>query len=161
MMGKPLDKATVPRLLDDLDRRDRRRKVFGANGHDYELRPPLPAPVIQAFEMQHSVMMPEDYRYFLTEVGNGGAGPYYGVFPFGQQDGWDYCTWEAGGLVGDVSLPFPHVRAWNLPKSSWEKEPDPPPGLSLDEEDMLWEAWDEELETHDWNPAIGSDRGMM
>jgi len=52
------------------------------------------------------------------------------------------------------SRPFPHVIAWNLPESFWEQEPDPPPGLPVDEEDMLWEAGDEELEKHYWNPAI-------
>ena len=98
---------------------------------------------------------PSDYRSFLTEVGNGGAGPYYGLFPFGQQDdGFGVGAWEDGGLVGDLSQPFPHVAAWNVSESFWDGEPDPPPGTPPEEEDRLWEAWDEVLEVSYWNPAV-------
>jgi hypothetical protein len=61
----------------------------------------------------------------VTEIGNGGAGPYYGLFPFGQHDdSLGLRSWEDGNLLGDVSQPFPHVEAWNLPKSFWEQVPD-------------------------------------
>ncbi len=76
----------------------------------------------------------------MTEIGNGGAGPYYGVLPFGKDD--DDRDWEGGGLVGDLSKPFPHVTAWNLPVSFWDEEPNPPPGTPLGAEDELWEVWD-------------------
>jgi hypothetical protein len=95
--------------------------------------------------------LPEDYRRFLTEIGNGGAGPYYGVLPFGKDDVGD---WEGGGLVGDPSKPFPHMAAWNLPVSFWDEEPYPPPGTQPGEEDDLWEVWDKVLEERYWNPAI-------
>lgn len=26
-------------------------------------------------------MLPEEYRFFLTKIGNGRAGPDYGIFP--------------------------------------------------------------------------------
>ena len=75
-MSRIIDKSTVLQRLTELDRRDSRRKVFGANGHDYKLNPPLPVSVIEAFEQRHGVSLPEDYRRFITEIGNGGAGPY-------------------------------------------------------------------------------------
>ena len=152
-MSEPLDKPTVLRLLGELDRRDRHRRVFGAGVHQYRLNPPLPASVVEAFEARHGVSLPEDYRRFITEIGNGGAGPYYGLLPFGQGRRTTR-DWESGGLVGDLSQPFPHVAAWNLSESFWQGEPDPPPGTPPEEEDRLWEAWDEELEEHYWNPAI-------
>ena len=50
-MPEVFDRPTVLRLLAELDRRDPRRKVFGSGSHDYKLNPPLPASVIEAFEV--------------------------------------------------------------------------------------------------------------
>lgn len=44
--------------------------------------------------------MPEPYRRFLLEVGDGGAGPYYGLTRLGQTP-----EFPAG--------PFLHASAWN------------------------------------------------
>jgi len=82
-MSQPFNEEAVLRLLGDLNRRDPRRRVFGAGVHQYKPNPPLPVSVIGAFEERHGVSLPEDYRHFTTGIGNGGAGPYYGVLPFG------------------------------------------------------------------------------
>lgn len=154
-MHESFNMHTILRLLNDLDRRDPNRKIFGSNGHRYRLNPPLPLPTIEAFERQHRVLLPDDYRMFLTEIGNGGAGPAYGVFPFGQEDdGFEFCAWEEGSLVGDLSKRFRHTDAWNLPDLFWEQEPSPPPDVLPEDEDRLYEAWDRELEANYWNPAI-------
>jgi hypothetical protein len=151
-MPESFDKRTVLRLLGELDRRDRQRRVFGSGSHQYKLNPPLEVSVVEAFEERHGIALPGDYRLFITEISNGGAGPAYGVLPFGKDD--DDRDWEGGGLVGDPSKPFSHSTAWNLPESFWHGAPDPPPGTPLEEEDRLMEAWDRELEAHYWNPAI-------
>src|SRR6516165_6463110 len=149
-MSKTLDKSAIVQRLAEAAQRDRNRKVFGALGHHYKLNPTLAVSVIGAFEKLKGLSLPEDYRRFLTEIGNGGAGPYYGVLPFGKDDVGD---WEGGGLVGDPSKPFPHMAAWNLPVSFWDEEPYPPPGTQPGEEDDLWEVWDKVLEERYWNPA--------
>jgi hypothetical protein len=149
---RPFSKETVLRHLGDLDRRDRRRRVFGASAHQYRLNPALPVAVIEAFEGRHGISLPVDYRLFLTEIGGGGAGPYNGVLPFGKDD--DGRDWEGGGLVGDPGRPFPHTAAWNLPDSFWAGEPAWPPDTPVEEQDRLMEAWDRELERHYWHPAI-------
>ena len=151
-MPATLDRSDVLRLLDELGRRDPRRKVFGSGGHDYKLNPPLPVALVEAFEGRHGVSLPEDYRVFITEVGNGGAGPYYGVLPFGKDD--DDRDWEGGGLVGDLSRPFRHTASWNLSDSFWGAEPDWPPETPVEEQDRLIDAWDQELEEHYWHPSI-------
>lgn len=44
-----------------------------------DLRPPLTERALAEFESAHAVCLPADYRAFLTEVGNGGPGPGYGM----------------------------------------------------------------------------------
>jgi hypothetical protein len=154
MFGR-FDRRDIVALLNELDRWDPKRKLFGSNGHQYKLRPPLPGSVIEAFERQYGVALPQDYRYFITVIGDGGAGPFYGVFPFGQHDDChDYCAWDRGHLVGDFSKPFPHVTDWNLPASFWDNEPDLSPETPVEVQDKLMEAWDKELEEKYWNPSL-------
>src|SRR3954454_16307446 len=129
-MPATIDRSNVLRLLGELDRRDPRRKVFGSGGHDYKLNPPLPTSVIEAFEERHGVSLPEDYRHFLSEIGNGGDGPHYGRLTFCEdEDGRD---WGGGGVVGDPGKLFPHTVAWTLPASFWDCEPDWPPGTPVE-----------------------------
>jgi SMI1/KNR4 family protein SUKH-1 len=93
-----------------------RPKVFGAEGHRFKLNPPLSEVDVAQFENTHHIRLPEDYRRFITEIGNGGAGPYYGVFPLGYMDdqGFDLAPWDKPyGLVGDLAADFPHRESWN------------------------------------------------
>ncbi|APU15832.1 MULTISPECIES: SMI1/KNR4 family protein [Actinoalloteichus] len=54
-------------------------KSFGAAKHEFTLNPPLPESAIVGFEAEHGVTLPADYRRFLLELGDGGAGPSYGL----------------------------------------------------------------------------------
>jgi SMI1 / KNR4 family (SUKH-1) len=56
-------------------------EIFGSELHKYKLNPCLREAEIQAFEVKHHIQLPDDYRNFLLEVGNGGAGPGYGLMP--------------------------------------------------------------------------------
>lgn len=112
------DKKVVYSLIREMKLRDLLRRSFGAVGHHYKLNPPLLVEILTEFEVKHSLILPGEYRYFLAEIANGGAGPFYGVFPFGQQD--DGQEWKRGQLVGNLKTPFIHEQAWNEGgKKSW------------------------------------------
>jgi|GEM_PF-773053 hypothetical protein len=103
-------KSLLPRLID----LDRGSQLFGAKDHHYSLNAPLDESLVTAFEAEHELYLPDDYRYFLTEVGNGGAGPYYGVFPLGKSDSSPTGLENWDKLIGAISEPFPHRTAWNI-----------------------------------------------
>jgi SMI1/KNR4 family protein SUKH-1 len=90
-------------------------EVFGANGHKFAVNPTLSEAEVLAFETLHRVRLPADYREFLLRIGNGGAGPYYGVFPLGQMDDIEGTKpWrENDGFVGALSEPFALTNDWN------------------------------------------------
>ncbi|WP_431040631.1 SMI1/KNR4 family protein [Streptomyces sp. P1-3] len=75
--------------------------VFGADypgyGHDFELLPVLTEEQLHAVERRLGAGLPEEYRTFLLEVGAGGAGPDYGLFPIkppepGAPPGTGHCA---------------------------------------------------------------------
>ena len=112
--------------------------IFGEDSHRYELHRALSEEEVSAFEAEHGVRLPDDYRQFLTRVGNGGAGPYYGLFRLGEMDdGLDYGPW--GDFVGHLSLPFPHTNAWN----DLTGKPDDQMVPDSDEYDYLIETFDQ------------------
>jgi SMI1/KNR4 family protein SUKH-1 len=90
-------------------------KVFGSDGHEFELNPPLSEREVASFEASRGIRLPGDYRQFITEIGNGGAGPYYGVFPLGyMDDGFDSAPWDKPhSIVGDLAAEFRYREAWN------------------------------------------------
>jgi hypothetical protein len=90
--------------------------IFGVEGHQFVLNAPLSEAEVLAFENQHRVPLPADYRDFVRQIGNGGAGPYYGILPLGCMDGASagLQSWsERDGLLGVLSESFPHRDAWN------------------------------------------------
>jgi hypothetical protein len=89
--------------------------IFGSNSHEFKLNPTLSEEAVLQFERRHRVVLPEQYRGFLIHVGNGGAGPYYGLFKLGEMDdGFDNKPWnENDGFVGSLSSSFTHTGPWN------------------------------------------------
>ncbi|HEX6368908.1 MAG TPA: SMI1/KNR4 family protein [Longimicrobium sp.] len=71
--------AEIGDMLRQLRAADTGLRVFGAPAHGYRLHPPLSGGELRAFEATHGITLPEDYRLFLREIGNGGPGPAYGL----------------------------------------------------------------------------------
>jgi HEAT repeat protein len=75
-------RAEIDRILSKLKQvRRLDLESFGKENHAYRLNPVLSEQAVRAFEQQHRVRLPEDYRDFVLQAGNGGAGPYYGILP--------------------------------------------------------------------------------
>lgn len=130
--------------LERLRNAKRQPKVFGAESHGFKLNPTLSEAAVHKFEAKHRIRLPEDYRGFLIRLGNGGAGPFYGIFKLGEMDDCDDVQkWkENNGFVGVLSVPFPNAKAWN-DLTLQPKEID-----SEDEYEKAMDAFDE----HYWNP---------
>jgi hypothetical protein len=104
----------IRQMLDAFRGSDKRFFRFGASTHKYALNPSLTEEQIQAFEAKNNVRLPEDYRQFLLQLGNGGAGPYYGLY-----------TLEEGLVNQDpdfLSRPFPYTSAWQEYPTSEESD---------------------------------------
>lgn len=63
---------------------DSKYELFGASKHQYKLNPPISASFVHEVEEKYGFTLPKDYFSFITEVGDGGAGPEYGIIPFGD-----------------------------------------------------------------------------
>lgn len=61
--------------------RDPKFHRFGALGHRYEFNPSISIDKVREFEAASGLTLPEAYVLYLTQIGNGGAGPDYGLFP--------------------------------------------------------------------------------
>jgi len=72
----------VIELLKQAQRIDPKCEKFGAFGHQYKLNQPIQASFVRRVEERYGFTLPEDYFRFITEVGDGGAGPDYGIEPF-------------------------------------------------------------------------------
>lgn len=67
--------------LEKAKRKDTGLAVFGASSHNYKMNGKLTRKQLEDWQMAHRITLPGAYAQFLTEVGNGGAGPFYGLYP--------------------------------------------------------------------------------
>jgi len=125
------DVVRLQEKLTELRRRDRQFQMFGATTHHYLLNSCLSESTLQEAEAQYSIILPEDYRRFLLLMGDGGAGPEYGIYPL------ERCLQQSVHDLRLLQAPFPHVDAWNMT----------PEDLGLDrdklDEEYFHEAFDE------------------
>jgi hypothetical protein len=71
----------IAQKLRIVQQRPAARKAMGEREHGFHLGARLTLGQVVAFEEAHGVKLPSEYRAFLTRIGNGGAGPYYGILP--------------------------------------------------------------------------------
>jgi HEAT repeat protein len=100
--------------------RSRGLECFGSRSHQFVLNPPLAEAAVARFEAEHGVPLPAGYRAFVTRLGDGGAGPYYGLLPL-----------EQGAAAGGGILSRPSPLSPAMPGST--------------EENLITERWPEQL----------------
>ncbi len=89
-------------------------EVFGSESHQYQFKPCLSNKDIQAFESRYNITLPSEYRNFLLEVGNGGAGPGYGLSGLSGIKSEDVISEKLYQENYEIlSKPFPLTEAWN------------------------------------------------
>lgn len=69
----------IEQKLAALREADRGWTLFGAEQHKYVLESALGEDEISRIEKSYGIRLPEGYRQFLLEIGDGGAGPYHGL----------------------------------------------------------------------------------
>lgn len=70
----------IKNKLEKAMRKDTAFLVFGASSHKYKVYEVLTAKELADWQAKNQVTLPEPYAQFLMKVGNGGAGPYYGIY---------------------------------------------------------------------------------
>ena len=114
-------------------------KVFGAGSHKYEINHPINISQIDAFEHYYGVQLPECYKSFLLHIGSGGrsyqnsgAGPFFGIYPFGENLNDLIHSNVKKHLKKECAL-HPHIA-----ETQWDELTDP-----FYEEDILDEDYEE------------------
>lgn len=94
-------------------------EVFGAAKHQYRLNPCLTEDDVKRFEEAHGVHLPDEYCWFLLNLGNGGAGPHYGLYPLSIGGANPEAELGDQDLRHTLSKSFPHTEHWNASDSAW------------------------------------------
>lgn len=93
-------RATIDRMnVEDLARRLRR--LHALDGGRFRLGRRVTERALSEFEETHGARLPEDYRAFLLEVGEGAAGPVYGMLTL------EVAIKERGRSIYGLADPFP------------------------------------------------------
>ena len=131
------------RLVSRAKELDTEYRQLGAGCHRYEFAPVVPMSRVRDFEKRHHLRLPQGYVDFLTQVGNGGAGPYYGIYSLEQAELEGYFDHK------DASCQYMQAREqpdyYHLPYSIQGTEPMVNRNLSINR----WENWYTELNRKD------------
>ena len=112
---------SIKQKLFELKKKDIKLSVFGAQKHKYKLYTPKKEIEIKNFEENYNLKLPPGYRDFLLQIGNGGAGPYFGLEPLESSLFVDLDYGEESGLI-DPTKAFPLNEKWNLNFENLEDE---------------------------------------
>lgn len=94
----------------------RHAEQLGVESHRFRCDRPAREDDLVRFERRHGISLPEGYRAFLLRVGDGGAGPYYGILPLSR---WGDALSLDGPMPDDI-LARPSPLSLELePRPDW------------------------------------------
>lgn len=99
--------------IEQLKKLDKGFRLFGSEKHRYKINPPISLDEVQKFELSHNVTLPKEYVEFITAIGNGGAGPFYGLERL-EDSLFDDLDYKRPDSLLNPGKPFLHIEPWNL-----------------------------------------------
>ena len=90
---------SIEEKLKKLIELDKDFSIFGSESHEYIINSKLTEEEIQNFEAKNQLTLPSEYREYLKNIGNGGAGPFYGLLELEDND----------NNLTDLSMEFPYT----------------------------------------------------
>lgn len=108
------DLLDLIKKIEYLKKIDKNFQIFGSNHHKYILNAKLSEKKVEEFEQSNGIALPSDYRMFLTNIGDGGCGPYYGLLPLRYyHQHYDNHIWEEDDLSKSyLRFSFPFIDKW-------------------------------------------------
>ncbi|MBX9783441.1 MAG: SMI1/KNR4 family protein [Chitinophagaceae bacterium] len=103
----------ISEKIGQLKKLDKHFALLGSQKHKYKLNPTILLDKVRQFEQTYNVTLPKDYVGFITTLGNGGVGPYYGLEPF-ENCLFDDLDYKRIDSLLNPSKPFLHTEPWNL-----------------------------------------------
>ncbi len=102
--------ARIKAKFSQLKKKDRNFQIFGADHHKYKPNPVIKNETLAALEETYQVKLPAEYVLFLQQIGNGGAGPFYGLDSLQKSfyEGLDFTNEDS---KTNFALPFPYKEA--------------------------------------------------
>lgn len=83
---------------------------FEIMNQEVSYNPCLSENEIIKFEIEHSISLHEDYKFFISEIGNGGFGPGLGLLPL-DKTVVDFKLRDKPNI--SISEDFPYQDSWN------------------------------------------------
>ncbi len=108
-------------LLEAARQFDPEHKRFGASAHKYRLGPVIAPEELDALLEKYHFSIPDDLRWFVTEVGNGGAGPFFGLVPFDASKEEHY-KFAALPVDGTIEGYYGKGKFSTKEEESWEEQ---------------------------------------
>ena len=124
----------VEKILNQAESIDPKHDMFGVSAHQYKLNPPVSRTFVHDVEEKYHFLLPEDYVQFITEVGDGGAGPDYGICPFknilakgsspGAEKFREAYRYSLSKAFEVRSMKAAEVEEYAFAREAYEKNPD-------------------------------------
>ena len=80
IIKKPDFISELKTLVNKASKIDSSFQIFGSETHKYKFNPPIHTKKVIEFEQEYNLTFPNSFKRILTELGNGGAGPHYGLY---------------------------------------------------------------------------------